>query len=106
MAAPIYVSVQRSLWFCNTVLSAVLVGRLFFSRLVVTYRYFFAAIVAGIIRTSILWGMDFSSQAYLNFWRATEPITWLINTLVVLELCSLIFKEYRGIQVLGRRTIY
>jgi len=50
--------------------------------------------------------MDYASGSYSNFWRATEPVTWLLSTLVVLELCSLIFKEYRGIQVLGRWTIY
>jgi hypothetical protein len=106
MTAPTFIVVERSLWFCNTVLSAVLVFKLYFSKLAATYRFFFAAIALNIVRTIVIWRIDISSNAYFNFWRATEPITWLLNTLVVLELCSLIFREYRGIQVLGRRTIY
>ena len=106
MAAPIFITVERSLWLGDTVLSGVLVCRLVFSRLVPTYRFFFAAIVLSIVRSVVTLRMDQYSKSYLNFWRATEPVTWLLNTLVVLELCSLIFKEYRGIQVLGRRTIY
>ena len=106
MIAPILITVERSLWLCNTVLSAALVFKLYFSKLAANYRFFFAAILLSIIRTVVIWRIDTSSQAYFNFWRATEPITWLLNTLVVLELCSLIFREYRGIQVLGRRAIY
>jgi hypothetical protein len=33
-------------------------------------------------------------------------VIWVLYVLVVLELCSLTLKEYRGIQVLGRWTLY
>ena len=39
-------------------------------------------------------------------WRATEPIVWVFYVLVVLELCSLILKDYRGIHALGRWIVY
>jgi len=106
MAAPTFITVERSLWFCNTALSAVLVVKLLLSKLASTYRFFVANAVFGIVCAVVLWRMDLSSPAYFDFWRATKPVTWVLSTLVVLELCSLIFKEYRGIQVLGRRTIY
>lgn len=106
MAAPTFMTVERSLWLGNTVLSAALVCKLLFSKLAPTYRFFFAAILLSIVRAVVTLRMDWTSEAYNRFWRATEPVTWLLNTLVVLELCALIFKEYRGIQVLGRRTIY
>lgn len=106
MTAPTFIAIERSLWFCNTALSAILILKLYFSKLASTYRFFCLAALFGIVRAIVTWRMDLGSEAYLNFWRAAEPVTWLLSTLVVLELCSLIFREYRGIQVLGRRTIY
>jgi len=106
MTAPSFITVERSLWFCNAALSAILIGKLFFSRLAFTYRFFCLSAIFSFIRLVVTWRMDLASQAYFNFWRAAEPVTWLLSTLVVLELSSLIFKEYRGIQVLGRRAIY
>jgi len=53
-----------------------------------------------------MWRLNIGSSTYMRVWKSTEPILWILYTLVVLELCSLIFKEYRGIQALGRWTVY
>jgi hypothetical protein len=53
-----------------------------------------------------MWPLSIGSSTYRILWKSTEPVLWILYTLVVLELCSLIFKEYRGIQALGRWTVY
>jgi hypothetical protein len=99
-------SIERSLWLGNMLLCSALVVRLYHSKLASTYRFFSASIAFTLVRSVVLWPIDDQSTVYTKIWKSTEPISWLLSTLVVLELCSLIFKEYRGIQVLGRRTIY
>jgi hypothetical protein len=106
MVALTSMSIERSLWLGNIVLCSVLIGRLYLVKLAATYRFFFTSITFTLVRSISVWQIDPRSPVYATFWKATEPISWLLSTLVVLELCSLIFKEYRGIQVLGRRTIY
>ena len=99
-------TIERWQWFASCVLSVVLAARLFLIHLAVTYRFFWASLVFNVLRMAVMWPFDINSQAYRTFWMSTEPITWLFSTLVVLELCSLIFKEYRGIQLLSRRAVY
>jgi len=106
MVALTSMSIERSLWLGNALLCAALIVRLYVVKLASTYRFFFVSLVFSLVRTGSLWPINDRSPAYANVWKSTEPISWMLSTLVVLELCSLIFKEYRGIQVLGRRTIY
>ena len=106
MVAPSIELIDRSLWLANGVLCVVLAVRLYAIHLVSVYRFFFISLLFTILRTIVTWRLDISSPLYLTVWQVAEPILWVLSTLVVLELCSLIFKEYRGIQVLGRRTIY
>src|SRR5579871_1206389 len=106
MDAPTFELIRRWLWLANTVLCVVLLVRMAALKLSSAYKFFLASLVFSIIRFALLWWLPVNSDRFINFWKWTEPITWLFSTLVVLELCTLIFKEYRGIQVLGRRTIY
>jgi hypothetical protein len=98
--------VERSLWLFNLILSGVLAARLLQLKLARTYRFFVAYLLFSVIRGLLSWSFSLESIAYRNIWRATQPIIWLLYVLVVLELCSLVFKEYRGIQALGRWAIY
>ena len=106
MGALTFEMMGRSLWLANSVLAAVVVVRLLIFKLGVTYRFFVISFVFNIARSVVAWPLEVNSRAYASFWKSTEPVTWLLSTLVLLELCSLIFKEYRGIQVLGRRAIF
>ena len=106
MLALASMSIERSLWLGNMLLCCVLIVRLYFVKLASTYRFFFASLTFFLLRSVASWPIDDRSAGYATFWKSTEPVAWILSTLVVLELCSLIFKEYRGIQVLGRRTIY
>jgi len=98
--------IERSLWLLNVILCVVLSGRLFYLRVARTYRFFLSYLLFSTARSLAMWPLNAESAAYKNLWKLTEPILWILYVLVVLELCSLAFKEYRGIQALGRWTVY
>jgi hypothetical protein len=98
--------IERSLWLFHLILSGVLAARFFQLKLARTYRFFVAYLLFDTIRSLLSWSFSPGSLVYRNIWRITQPIIWLLYILVVLELCSLVFKEYRGIQKLGRWAIY
>ncbi len=98
--------VQRSLWVLSFLLSVILAVRLFVLKLAPTYRFFLTFLLFYTARTLLALPFDINSPTYENIWKVTEPVTWVLSVLVVLELCSLAFKEYRGIQALGRWMIY
>jgi hypothetical protein len=98
--------VERSLWLSNIVLNGVLAARFFQLGLARTYRFFVAYLLFNVIRGVLSWSFSLDSVAYRNIWRVTQSFIWILYVLVVLELCSLVFKEYRGIQKLGRWAIY
>ena len=98
--------VERSLWLLHLILSGVLAARFFQLKLARTYRFFVAYLLFDTLRSILSWSFSPGSLVYRNIWRITQPIIWLLFVLVVLELCSLVFREYRGIQALGRWAIY
>jgi hypothetical protein len=106
MAAPTLPLIERSLWFLGVVCSGLLCIRLFFHKLAARYRFFITFLLASTVRSVVMWNLNIYSSSYRVVWKATEPVLWVLYTFVVLELCSLIFKEYRGIQALGRWTVY
>jgi hypothetical protein len=106
MAEPWLPLVQRSLWFIGTLSLLLLVGHLFRLKLAPKYRFFLAYLIFDSIRSVVMWFYSPGSVAYRSLWQATEPVIWLLYVLVVLELCSLAFKDYLGIQALGRWIVY
>jgi hypothetical protein len=106
MVVPSLPLIERSLWFLNIVFCAILAARLYYMKLARTYRAFFLYLLFIGVRGVITWNVDPASGAYINIWKATQPAIWILYALVVLELSFLIFREYRGIQVLGRWTVY
>jgi len=106
MVAPTSLLVDRSLWFADMLLCVILVVRLFRLKLAATYRFFFAFLIVSTVRSVAMWPLDMQSQNYITVWKWTQPVFWVLYTLIVMELSSLIFKEYQGIQVLGRRAVY
>ena len=106
MTVPSLAVIERSLWFLNLFLSGVLALRLIRLKLASTYKFFLTFLIFNSSRSFVMWPFNWDSLVYLRIWRATEPVVWILYVLVVLELCSLAFKEYRGIQALGRWMIY
>jgi hypothetical protein len=106
MGVPSLPLIERSLWFLDIILSAVLCFRLFRLKLARPYKFFLCYLLFYNGRSLVMWPLSWTSQVYNTIWTWTEPVVWVLYVLVVLELCGLAFKEYRGIQALGRWTIY
>jgi hypothetical protein len=106
MAEAWLVSVQRLLGCVGTLSQLLLVGNLLRLKLAHKYRFFLAYLIFDSIRSVVMWFYSPGSAAYRDLWRATEPVIWLLYVLVVLELCSLVFKDYQGIRALGRWIVY
>ena len=50
--------------------------------------------------------LDMKSMTYYRFWLASEPLLWLLEILLVSELCGAVLAHYQGLRSLGRWTIY
>ena len=50
--------------------------------------------------------LNLRSVAYYRFWMVSEPLLWIIEILLVRELCGAVLERYRGIRTLGRWTMY
>src|SRR5437899_4451416 len=106
MNGSLTVIIERSLWLLNIALGALLAARFFHLKLARNYRFFVTYLLFITVRSAATWAFDPGSAIYQNIWWNTQPIVWVLYVLIVLELCSLIFKEYRGIQMLGRWAIW
>jgi len=45
------------------------------------------------------------NNVYAFGWVLTEPVAWVLHVLVVLELYSLVFQDYKGIASMGRWAV-
>jgi hypothetical protein len=98
-------STLRALWLLSILCSLLLGARLFRLELAHRYRFFLAYLCFDIAQSVVGWLCRADFVFYRNFWRVTEPLTWIFYVLVVLELCSLILKDYHGIHALGRWVV-
>ena len=78
-------------------------------RVFAAYLLFRAACIFTLAVLPPLWYLS-SSRPYVPFgnnvyawgWLLTTPVLWVLHILVVLELYSLVFRNYRGIASMGR----
>jgi hypothetical protein len=82
--------------------TAILSVRLFAAGLHRRYRVFFSYLIFETFHLGVLTSINQSSGAYQKFWVLTEPIEWLFYVLVVLEIFTLVLKDYRGLSTVGR----
>jgi hypothetical protein len=67
------------------------------------YRFFFWYFLFRIPNTAWpLFFPDTKSFLYFYVWLATEPVTWIFNVAIVLELYRLILEKHKGLYSLGR----
>lgn len=50
--------------------------------------------------------LDLRSPAYFYSWVATEPMCWILEVLLVRELCGAVLAKYPGVCSLGRWVMY
>lgn len=86
--------------------SVLTVLKLFWTGLYRRYRMFFLLFLFQIPNT--IWPLliNTNSDLYLHLWECTEPATWLLYVLVVLELYRLVLENHKGLFSLGRWIMY
>lgn len=96
------------LWGASIIANGIAAWRLYQLDLHRVYRFFFAYLVFAAVRSLTLFVLPsgVSSDTYAVVYLLTAPILWLFYVLVVLELYSLVLRNYPGIQSLGRWTLY
>jgi len=84
---------------------AILLLKLSHQQLCGTYRFFSWYLGIHLARSVLLSTLPFNTNAYGWVWVLSAPVLWLLYVLVVLELYSLVLRNYRGIATLGRWTV-
>jgi hypothetical protein len=98
-------SIESVLWFAAIACYAILLARMVISRLHLVYRSFFLYLLFRLGRSLLLAGLDRRSSAYGWVYLGTEPFIWVLYILVVLELFTIVLRDYPGIQTLSRRVL-
>jgi hypothetical protein len=80
--------------------------RLFLSGLSRRYRFFCAYLIYCTVPCAMSLLLDLRSPLYFRMWVATQPLLWLFNVIVLLELYSLVLEKYKGLYTLGRWALY
>ncbi|HEX8985327.1 MAG TPA: hypothetical protein VF767_07845, partial [Bryobacteraceae bacterium] len=105
-------SIERYLWYATIAGQAILYFRLWRTGLRDTYKFFSIYVLFCLIRSLLLESISLifpvsraESNLYAQLWMVTEPVLWILYVLVVLELYSLVFQQYKGIASLGRWVV-
>jgi hypothetical protein len=85
--------------------AALLSARLFFSGLHRRYRAFFLFTIFFTLENGSLGVLNPAGAAYQKIWVLTEPIEWFFYAWVVLELFSLVLRDYQGLCTVGRWSL-
>jgi len=96
------------LWGLSIVANGIAAWRLYQLDLHRVYRFFFAYLSFAAFRSLTLFVLPsgVGGNTYAIIYFITAPILWLFYVLVVLELYSLVLRNYAGIHSLGRWTLY
>jgi hypothetical protein len=94
-------------WFDLAIIAAnaLVVLRLYHCGLCRRYRAFFGFLILEFLRGVILTPLNPRGFAYQKIWVLTEPLDWLMYSLVVLEIYALVLKDYRGLATVGRWSL-
>jgi len=101
-------SILTTLWGLSIFANACTAWRLRQLGLHAIYRFFFIYLIFAATRSITLFLLPFSlrSSTYAIIYLVTAPVLWIFYVLVVLELYSLVLRNYAGIYSLGRWTLY
>lgn len=99
-------SLQSALWIFDIFAEVLTAVRLYSIGLHKVYRYFFIYLIFQVFRSLVLAPFDPNSDKYAWIYLFLEPFVWLSYVLVVLEVYSLVSRNYRGIYTVGRWALY
>jgi hypothetical protein len=92
----------KALWLLSLIFTGALIASLAMKRLAGVYRWFFVFLCFQLAQSLLLIPLDVNSERYWFAYIATQPITWVLNILIVLELYSLALAGHPGIATLSR----
>lgn len=84
---------------------AILLARLYLSRLNRIYPYFTFYVWVMVVRLVALAAVRYGTNVYGWIYLLTEPITWIACGIAILEVYSLVLKNHPGIATLGRKAL-
>jgi hypothetical protein len=82
--------------------SLLTVLRIWRSGLAVKYPWLTAYLIFLVPDTAAPLLMDMRSGAYYHFWMISEPMTWILEALLIRELCKSVLAQYPGLYTMGR----
>jgi hypothetical protein len=82
--------------------TALLSVRLYASGLSRKYRAFFYYLIFSTLQLGYMACLDPTSRRYQDAYVVSEPISWFLYAVVVLELYSLVLADYQGLYTVGR----
>src|ERR1017187_8235390 len=103
MALPLLTSTIRVVCILASALIAV---RLYRSQLFRRYPALFAYMVFHVPFDMFPLVLNVKSPAYFWFWCTSIPFAWVLNILVVRELCRVVLERHQGLYTLGRWVMY
>jgi len=105
LALPVLTLTHRVLWGACVIGYGVLLWKLWSERLWNVYPFFSSYLAYRLVRAVVLYAIPYNTNAYGWVWLASAPLSWVFYILVVLELYSLVLRNYKGIATLGRWTL-
>jgi hypothetical protein len=95
-------ALYQALWVVSLILTAGLVASLAARRLFRIYRWFSFFLCFQLAQSLFMLPLNPTTRLYGWAYVLTQPVTWLLNILVVLELYSLALRKHPGITTLSR----
>ena len=82
-----------------------LTARLLLSGLASTYRYLTIRAAFECLRVGIAYYIPKKTELYAHYYFATQPILWILDVLMLLEVYTTVFNAQKGIATFSRRVI-
>ena len=94
--------IERILWVGSYALSLLLITRMIRGGLHRTFVWFFRFLWFSVVESAVAFPLDPNTNVYAWVYLVSQPLGWLLNILVVLELYSLLLRGHPGIASVGR----
>ncbi len=96
---------ETILSYATPAIAVVALFRLWSNDLIVAYRYFCVYLLFSVAEFCVALFIPRTSEAYFYLFAIDEPIRWILQVCVLLELYALIVKGYPGISRTARKYV-
>jgi hypothetical protein len=92
---------ENYLWLCSAIAHVIVLLRLIRSNLARIYRVFSIYLFAYAFRFAVYLFLPPGLESYSEFFVDSQPVMWIFEASVLIELCSLIFRNHAGLARVG-----